>query len=59
MDAEVLHWEIKRLGREADNSTPPSAEVKNEWTHTSAPLACLDGVYRDSSTFLPLQSESP
>jgi hypothetical protein len=28
---------IKRPGREADQSPPSSAEVKNEWCYTSTP----------------------
>jgi hypothetical protein len=28
---------VKRQGREADHSPPPSAEVKNTWISTSAP----------------------
>jgi len=27
------------------------AEVKNEWSHTSAPSICLDGLQRDDFTF--------
>ena len=29
---------VKRPGREFDHSSPSSAEVKNEWSYTSAPL---------------------
>jgi hypothetical protein len=36
----------KRQGREVENP-PPSAEAKNEWSYTSAPLICLRGVDRD------------
>jgi hypothetical protein len=28
---------VKRQGRGADHSPPPSAEVKNEWSYTSTP----------------------
>ena len=28
---------INRLGREADHSPPPNAEVKNTWSYTSIP----------------------
>jgi len=31
-----------QLGREFDHSSPPSAEVKNEYSHTSTPPLCLD-----------------
>jgi hypothetical protein len=33
----VLFLGIKHLGREADHSTPSSAEVKNAWIYTSTP----------------------
>jgi hypothetical protein len=34
-----IHWlpGVKRQGREADNSPPFSAEVKNTWSYTSSP----------------------
>jgi hypothetical protein len=38
---------VKRPGREADHSSPPSAEVKNEWSYPSAPLIYLRGTARD------------
>jgi hypothetical protein len=41
--AEALSPGIKRPGRDADHSPPPSAEVKNTWRYTSTPLL-LDGV---------------
>jgi hypothetical protein len=46
---------LKRLGREADNSPPSSAEVKNAWSYTSTPqyvfmVWCLVK-HRDSFTF--------
>jgi hypothetical protein len=31
----TLSLEVKRLGREVDNSPSPSAEVKNTWSYTS------------------------
>jgi hypothetical protein len=43
-----------------DHSPPSSAEVKNEWSHSSAPLMCLHGVDRDNFTlsyFLSVVSE--
>jgi len=43
---------VKRPGREADHSPPPSAEVKNAWSYTSTPLwygAQLK--HRDNFTF--------
>jgi hypothetical protein len=33
---------VKRPGREAGNSPPSSAKIKNEWSYTSTP--CLHGV---------------
>jgi hypothetical protein len=30
-------WGVKQLGREADHSSPSSAEVKNAWSYTSTP----------------------
>jgi hypothetical protein len=35
---------IKRPGREADQSPPPSADVKNAWSYTSTPPIRLHGV---------------
>jgi hypothetical protein len=35
---------VKRLGREADHSSPSNAEVKNEWSYTSTPPIRLHGV---------------
>ena len=35
---------IKRLGRHADHSPPPSTKVKNEWSHTSATPTRLHGM---------------
>jgi hypothetical protein len=34
---------VKRLGREADHSSPSSAEVKNAWSYTSTPPIRLHG----------------
>jgi hypothetical protein len=34
---EALSAGVKRPGREADNSPPASAEVKNMWIYTSTP----------------------
>jgi hypothetical protein len=35
---------LKRPGREADHSSPSSAEVKNAWNYTSTPLIRLHDV---------------
>ena len=40
---------VKLSGREVHNS-PYIAEVKNEWSYTSAPSICLRGMDRDSFT---------
>ena len=42
---------VKWLGREADLSPPSSAEVKNEWSFTSAALIYHHGVQKDSFNF--------
>ena len=36
MDAQVLFVRVKQSGRDDDHSTPLSAEVKDEWSCTSA-----------------------
>jgi len=43
---------INRPGRGADHSSPPSAEVKNGWSHTSTPPACLQSLGRDFVFFI-------
>jgi len=35
---------LKRLGREANHSPPPSADVKNIWSYTSNPPVRLQGI---------------
>jgi hypothetical protein len=40
----ALSLEIKRQGREADQSPPSSTEVKNTWSYTSTPPIPLHGV---------------
>jgi hypothetical protein len=40
----ALSPEVKRQGREADNSPPTSAEVKNTWLSTSTPPILLHGI---------------
>ena len=37
---------VKRPGRDLDHSHPFSAEIKNEWSHTSTPPISLNGVGR-------------
>jgi hypothetical protein len=40
----VLSSGIKRPGREADNSPPPSDKSKNAWSYTSIPSILLHDV---------------
>jgi len=42
---------LKWLRCEVDYLSPSNAELKNEWSHTSTPPICLDGVYSDKFTF--------
>ena len=39
---------VKLPVHEAGHSPPPSAEVKNEWSYTSAPLICFHSVDREN-----------
>ena len=43
---------VKLPGREVNNSPPPSAEVKNEWSYISTQPACHRGVAKETFTFL-------
>jgi hypothetical protein len=45
-------------GPEVDQSPPASAEVKNEWSHTSFSTLNLHGVERDMFTFTPFFGQS-
>jgi len=42
---------VKRPDREIKHSPPPSVEVKNEWSYTSAPPVCLHSMYKEKLTF--------
>lgn len=42
---------LKRLGPYVYHLPPSSAEVNKEWSHTSALLICLHGVYKETFTF--------
>jgi hypothetical protein len=42
--------EVKWPEREVNHSSPSSAEIKNEWSYTSAPHICLHGMERESFT---------
>jgi len=35
--------EVKRPGREAHRSSPPSSELKNAWSYIFVPPICLHG----------------
>jgi hypothetical protein len=41
---------VKWPGREVDHAPSSSSDIKNEWSYTSAPPVCLQGVDRDSYT---------
>ena len=43
---------LKWSGHKAEHSPPPTAEIKNEWSYTSAPLVCHHGAYGDGFTLL-------
>jgi hypothetical protein len=47
---------VQRIGRDVDHSPSYSAEVKNEWSHTSLSPTRLDGVDRDIFSFYLLES---
>jgi hypothetical protein len=42
---------VKRPQPKANHSPPSSVEVKNEWSYTAIPAICLQGVYKEKSTF--------
>ena len=37
---------VKWSGHEADPSPPSNVKVKDDWSFTSTPLECLNGMYR-------------
>jgi len=41
---------LKLSGHDVDHS-PPSTEIKNEWSYTSTPPVCIDGLNREIFTF--------
>ena len=43
---------VKWPGREVNHSSPPSAEVKSEWSYASIPSIRLHGVGRDNFCFI-------
>jgi hypothetical protein len=44
---------VKQQWREVEHSPPPNAEVKNDWSYTSAPPVYLHGVDRETFTYTP------
>jgi hypothetical protein len=46
---------VNRPWREVDHSPPSTAELKNEWSHTSAPTVCLYDVRTDRFTFYSIK----
>jgi hypothetical protein len=42
---------LKRLGSEADHTSPSSIEVKSDWSDTSTPPTCPYGTYRENFAF--------
>jgi hypothetical protein len=54
---------VKRSGREGDHSPPPSAEVKNAWSHAAAPpyvfiiVWCLINLKDNCTTRTPQKRE--
>jgi hypothetical protein len=47
----VISSVVKQPGLEVNNSSPSSAEVKNEWSYTCPPPICFYGVDRKNLTF--------
>jgi hypothetical protein len=46
----MVNWRIKWPEREADHSSPFSADIKNEWSYTSTPPYAFM-LHRINSTF--------
>ena len=49
--AYITPYSVGNPGCEADNSPLCNAEVKNDWSYTSTPQLCLQGVDREHCTF--------
>ena len=47
----VPFQKAKQSGRDVCYLPPPTVEVKNEWSYTSTPPICLNGVDRGNFTF--------
>jgi hypothetical protein len=45
---------LMRQGREANQSCPSTAEIKNGWSNTSTPPVCLRGMHKDFNFFTEL-----
>jgi hypothetical protein len=48
---QELSLEVKRPGNDVRHLLPSTAEVKNEWSYTSATPVCLHGVNTNSFAF--------
>jgi hypothetical protein len=46
-----IFQDVKRPERDADQLPSYNAEVKNEWSYTSVPPICLNGVEKYTSLF--------
>jgi hypothetical protein len=51
----ALSLGVKRPGRDADHSSPSSAEIKNEHSYTSSSSTCLHAVYMCTFTMSPIE----
>jgi hypothetical protein len=60
MGTGALSLWVKRPGREADNTPPSTAEIKNAWNYISTPpyilMAWYLVKYRDNFTFTLLRN---
>jgi hypothetical protein len=51
----ALSLRVKRPGSDADHSSPPSAEIKNEHSYISSSSTCLHVVYMYTFTMSPIE----
>jgi hypothetical protein len=56
MGSVIFFTGLKRSEREVDCLPPSGAEIKNEWSCTSAPRACVHGEDSDNFTFVMLNT---
>jgi hypothetical protein len=54
----LFYSAVERLGCEVGQSPPPSAEVKSEWSYTSAIPIRLHGMYEESYFFFTIPRPS-